>query len=80
VKARLKAGKANSGQDRYGYRRVGEQIEVVPEEAKWVQQIFAWYIAGVSMREMRRRLIAANAPQKDTTAIRRMPWSFNSLK
>lgn len=80
VKARLKAGKANSGQDRYGYRRVGEQIEVVPEEAKWVQQIFAWYIAGVSMREMRRRLIAANAPQKDTTAIRRIPWSFNSLK
>ncbi|MBI5295575.1 MAG: recombinase family protein [Chloroflexi bacterium] len=80
VKARLRAGKANSGQDRYGYRRVGERIEVVPEEAKWVQQIFAWYIAGVSIREMRRRLIAGNAPQKDTPAPRRIPWSFHSIK
>jgi DNA invertase Pin-like site-specific DNA recombinase len=31
VKARLKAGKANTGQDRYGYVRVGEQIHVVEE-------------------------------------------------
>ncbi len=79
VKARLKAGKANSGQDRYGYRRVGERIEIVPEEAKWVQQIFAWYIASVTMREMRRRLIAENAPQKDTPALRRIRWSFSSI-
>jgi site-specific DNA recombinase len=79
VKARLKAGKANSGQDRYGYRRVGERIEIVPEEARWVQQIFAWYIAGIPIREMRKRLIAENAPQKDTPALRRIHWSLGSI-
>ena len=44
VKARLRAGKANTGQDRYGYIRVGEIIRLVKEEAKWVRNIFAWYI------------------------------------
>ena len=34
VKAQLKAGKANSGQDRYGYLRIGDKIQVVEEEAK----------------------------------------------
>ena len=29
VKARLKAGKANTGQDRYGYKRIGEKIVIV---------------------------------------------------
>ena len=33
-------GKDNTGQDRYGYRRTGEVIEIVPEEAEWVKQIF----------------------------------------
>ncbi|WKZ52721.1 MAG: recombinase family protein [Anaerolineales bacterium] len=80
VKARLKAGKANSGQDRYGYKRIGERIEIVPEEAEWVRQIYAWYIEGVPASTMRRRLIAANAPQKDTTATRRIPWSISSIQ
>jgi hypothetical protein len=31
VKARLKSGKANTGQDRYGYMRVGEKIHIVEE-------------------------------------------------
>ncbi|MEW6403364.1 MAG: recombinase family protein [Chloroflexota bacterium] len=34
VIARLKAGKANTGQDRYGYVRSGEQIHIQEEEAK----------------------------------------------
>lgn len=80
VKARLKAGKANSGQDRYGYRRIGERIEVVPEEAEWVRQIYAWYIEGVSASTMRTQLIAANAPQKQTTATRRILWSISSIQ
>ena len=37
VKARLRAGKANTGQDRYGYQRNGEIIEINEEEAKWVR-------------------------------------------
>jgi DNA invertase Pin-like site-specific DNA recombinase len=41
VIARLKAGKANTGQDRYGFVRDGEQIHILEEEAKWVRQIFA---------------------------------------
>ncbi len=80
VKARLKAGKANSGQDRYGYHRVGEKVEIVPEEAKWVRQIFAWYIEGIPLREMRKRLIAENAPQKEATTARRIPWAISSIQ
>jgi DNA invertase Pin-like site-specific DNA recombinase len=37
VIARLKAGKANTGQDRYGYIRVGEKLHILEEEAKWVR-------------------------------------------
>lgn len=79
VKARLKAGKANSGQDRYGYKRVGEKIEVVPEEAEWVRQIFDWYIEGIPYKTIRKRLIAANAPQKNATRPRKVAWSIGSI-
>lgn len=79
VKARLKAGKANSGQDRYGYKRVGEKIEIVPEEAEWVRQIFAWYIEGIPFKAIRGRLIAANAPQKNATRSRKVAWSIASI-
>jgi site-specific DNA recombinase len=44
VRARLKAGKANTGQDQYGYLRIGEKIHIVEDEAKWVRKIFEWYI------------------------------------
>ena len=37
VIARLKAGKANTGQDRYGYVRVGENTHILEEEARWVR-------------------------------------------
>jgi DNA invertase Pin-like site-specific DNA recombinase len=80
VKARLKAGKANSGQDRYGYRRVGERIEIVSEEAEWVRQIFAWYIERVPLKTIRKHLIAANAPQKEATIKRRLHWPVNSIQ
>jgi DNA invertase Pin-like site-specific DNA recombinase len=79
VKARLRAGKANSGQDRYGYQRNGEIIEVVPEEAQWVRQIFEWYIDGVPIKIMRKRLIAANAPQKMATNARQIRWSVGAI-
>lgn len=56
VKGRLRAGKANSGRDRFGYQRNGEVIEVVEEEAEWVRQIFTWYNERIPILEIRRRL------------------------
>jgi site-specific DNA recombinase len=80
VKARLRAGKANTGQDRYGYKRNGEIIEVVEEEAKWVRQIFAWYLERVPLMEIRRRLIEAGAPQKGSSVPRKIHWAKSSIQ
>ncbi len=72
VIARLKTGKANTGQDRYGYIRAGENIDIVEEEAKWVRNIFAWYIQKTPLMQIRKRLIAADAPQKGSSIPRRI--------
>lgn len=80
VIARLKAGKANTGQDRYGYVRIGDQILILEEEAKWVRQIFAWYIQKTPLLQIRKRLIAANAPQKGSSIPRHIQWSRSSIQ
>jgi DNA invertase Pin-like site-specific DNA recombinase len=80
VKARLRAGKANTGRDRYGYQRIGEKIIVVEEEAKWVRQIFEWYLDGCRLMEIRDRLIAYNAPQKGSSIPRRIRWARSSIQ
>lgn len=80
VKARLRAGKANTGQDRYGYRRAGEKIIVLEEEAHWVKQIFDWYNNRVPLLEIRQRLIAANAPQKGSSVPRKVNWAITSIQ
>jgi DNA invertase Pin-like site-specific DNA recombinase len=80
VIARLKAGKANTGQDRYGYVRIGEQIHILEEEARWVSQIFAWYIQKTPLMQIRKRLIAANAPQKGSSIPRQIQWSRSSIQ
>ena len=80
VKARLRAGKANTGQDRYGYERNGEKIIVVEEEAKWVHQIFEWYNNRVPLKEIRRRLIYAGAPQKGSSRPRKIEWAISSIQ
>ncbi|RPJ29008.1 MAG: recombinase family protein [Chloroflexi bacterium] len=80
VKARLKAGKANTGQDRYGYLRVGDKIHVVEEEAGWVRKIFEWYNQGVSLSQIRERLIAGNAPQKGSSTPRCIQWARSSIQ
>jgi DNA invertase Pin-like site-specific DNA recombinase len=80
VKARLKAGKANTGQDRYGYKRNGEVIEVVEEEAKWVRQVFDWYVQKVPLLEIRRRLIESDAPQKGSSTPRKIHWALTSIQ
>ena len=55
VKESLKAGKANTGQDRYGYQRVGDQIVIIEGEARWVRRIFEWYLDGCRLMEIRDR-------------------------
>lgn len=80
VKARLKSGRANTGQDRYGYRRDGDVIVICEEEAIWVRKIYEWYIDNVPMMEIRRRLIEGNAPQKEKTSIpRKIRWAKTSI-
>lgn len=80
VKARLKAGKANTGQDRYGYIRIGDKIHIVEEEAVWVRKIFEWYNQGVPLSEIRARLIAGNAPQKGSSTPRHIHWARSSIQ
>lgn len=80
VKARLKAGKANTGQDRYGYIRLGENIHVVKEEAVWVPRIFEWYNQGISLAQIRERLIAGKAPQKGSSTPRHIQWARSSIQ
>ncbi len=80
VKGRLRTGKAIAGQDRYGYRRNEGVIEVVEEEAYWVKQIFVWYNQHVPLMEIRRRLIAGNAPQKGGPTPRRIEWNKNIIQ
>ncbi len=80
VKARLKAGKANTGQDRYGYIRTGDKIQIVEEEAGWVRKIFEWYNQGIPLLQIRERLIAENAPQKGSIAPRHIQWARSSIQ
>ena len=80
VKARLKAGKANTGQDRYGYLRIGSKIHLVEEEADWVRKIFEWYNQGVPLSQIRERLIAGNAPQKGSSTPRHIQWARSSIQ
>jgi DNA invertase Pin-like site-specific DNA recombinase len=80
VKARLKAGKANSGQDRYGYLRISDRIHVLEDEAKWVRNIFAWYNQGVPLLQIRQRLIDSNAPQKGSSTPRKIQWARSSIQ
>lgn len=80
VTARLKAGKANTGQDRYGYIRIGGTIHLVEEEAKWVRNIFEWYIQKTPLNQIRKHLIAAAAPQKGSSIPRHIQWSRSSIQ
>jgi len=80
VKARLGSGKANTGQDRYGYKRVGDVIIVVEEEAKWVRLIFKWYIERIPLMEIRARLIQGEAPQKGSSRQRKKAWAITTIQ
>lgn len=53
---------------------------IVEEEARWVHQIFAWYVARVPLMEIRRRLIAAGAPQKGSSRPPKIQWSVTVIQ
>lgn len=73
--ARLERGELPGGPVKYGYRRGADgKAEVEPEEAEAVRQIFAWYLEGLSLSEIRRRLNASPwKPRKGKT------WSRGTL-
>ncbi len=68
VTGRLRQGKAWNTGIAFGYRLEAGQWLIEPAEAKWVRKIFAWYAKGVSVREIRQRLVEAAVPQKTRRA------------
>jgi len=62
VEARLGKGKLWWGHLMYGYARNGDQVIVDGDKAAWVKQIFKWYVPGVGVREISRKLIYGGAP------------------
>ena len=78
AKARLAAGKSWGGYKKYGYDRDGDRVIVHPEESKWVRQIFDWYVTGVGVRGIARRLIEEGAPRKEGRSGR-AKWYLGTL-
>jgi site-specific DNA recombinase len=63
-RARLKRGEVPGGSVRYGYKKVDKTAVVNEDEARWVRQIFDWYIDGENNMTIRARLNAANVPPR----------------
>lgn len=64
-RARLERGEIPGGVTKYGYWRTEANKNAIDErEAKIVRQIFTWYLEGVNIMEMRRRLNAGSSPPR----------------
>jgi DNA invertase Pin-like site-specific DNA recombinase len=63
---KLRDGFAYRIEAKYGYdrKKKSKEVLVVEEEAQWVNQIRTWYLEGVPVREISRRLIGEGVPQK----------------
>lgn len=69
--AKLAAGKGHPGYASYGHASDNGATVINPDEAPWVVQIWTWYADGVSMNDIRRELIAAGVPQRQSTTYSR---------
>jgi len=78
AKARLKQGKSWGGHLMFGYARDGDLVVEDPEEAEWVRNMYAWYVSGVGVRDISRRLIRDNAPPKRGHS-QTIKWPMSSI-
>lgn len=77
---RLADGKMHLPSTIYGYAYSSEQGTLTIDEprATWVRHIWTWYGTGVGRNEIRRRLIAADAPQSlSMDGKRKHSWARN---
>lgn len=83
ISMRLKDGRVNcarngergSGPVAFGYKKIGDDLEIEPSEAQWVQKIFRWKVKGISYSEIIRKLSKAGVMSK-----RGKPFSIPSLQ
>lgn len=65
VKGRLAAGRGWWPRPAYGYQYDPTNgITVNENEAQWVRAIFAWYVEGLRLKDIRKRLIEAGAAER----------------
>lgn len=66
LRRKLQDGKVANGTHPYGYRynKDTDMLEALPDEANWVQQIFAWAAEHLPPMEICRRLNLLNVPPK----------------
>lgn len=77
--ARFKQGKARASIVPYGYAVSDERYVVDEAEAQWVVQIWQWYGDGISAGEIRRRLVASGAKQRNSEK-NKTPWPLNYIR
>lgn len=79
VAGRLEQGKTFNGTVPYGYTVKDDFYAINEAEVQWVKLIWRLYAEGVSVNEIRRRLIARDAKQRRDTR-KRKPWAINYIR
>ena len=73
AKKKFESGIAWSG-GMLGYRLIGDTLEIVPEEAEAVRQIFADYLSGMGLKQI------AQKCKKNYAHITRVTWSVAGVR
>lgn len=63
----------------YGYKIENKAYVMNEDEAQWVRLVWEWYSAGLSIHEIRRRLIADSAKQREF-GKHKIPWDSSYLQ